>query len=119
MSVGKKIKMMRELRNYTQKHMSSLLEMSPSGYSKIERDETDISLKRLQQIAEILGTDTSSILSFDEKQVFNICHNMNGNGVVQNQHLDFSKNMETLIDQLREENAYLRKLLEKWHEKEK
>ncbi len=64
--------MMRELRNYTQEYMSSLLGMSPSGYSKIERDETDISLRRLQQIAEILQTDLSIIINFDARNVFNM-----------------------------------------------
>ncbi len=44
MSVGNKIKQLRELRNYTQQYMADRLNMSLTGYGKIERDSTDISL---------------------------------------------------------------------------
>ncbi|HXA02953.1 MAG TPA: helix-turn-helix transcriptional regulator, partial [Cytophagaceae bacterium] len=42
MSVGSKIKKIRELRNYTQEYMADRLQMSQSGYSKIETDEVDV-----------------------------------------------------------------------------
>lgn len=38
MSVGKKIKQFRELRDYTQSYMADRLDISTSGYGKIERD---------------------------------------------------------------------------------
>ena len=67
MSIGNNIKKLRELRNYTQTYMSNQLEISLSAYSKIERDETEISLKRLEQISEILNVSVNAILQFDEK----------------------------------------------------
>lgn len=54
MKVGDNIKKLRELRNYTQQYLADQLEISLSGYGKIERNETDVSLSRLQQIADIL-----------------------------------------------------------------
>ncbi|HRP59917.1 MAG TPA: helix-turn-helix transcriptional regulator, partial [Vicingus sp.] len=81
MSIGNTIKKLRELKNYTQSYMSERLNMSLSGYSKIERDETDISLKRLRQIAEILETDYSNILNFDESKIFNITQNQHAEGL--------------------------------------
>jgi transcriptional regulator with XRE-family HTH domain len=42
MSIGAKIKNLRELRNYTQAYMADQLNMSVNGYSKIEREETDV-----------------------------------------------------------------------------
>lgn len=93
--------------------MSDRLDMSVSGYSKIERDETDISLKRLQQIAEILEVDYNSILSIDEKQVFNFHQNQNANGIVQIQQLVDLSVLEKLINQLKEENQFLKDLIQR------
>ncbi len=119
MSIGHNIKKLRELKNYTQTYMSEQLKMSLSGYSKIERDETDISLKRLQQIAEVLGTDYSTILNFDSKGVFNITQNQHAEGIqhaytlIHNQQNIEDKSSEKLITHLMAENAYLRNLIEK------
>lgn len=118
MSIGHNIKKLRELKNYTQTYMSEQLSMSLSGYSKIERDETDISLKRLQQIAEVLETDYSTILNFDSQGVFNITQNQHAEGIqhaytlIQNQQNIEDKSSEKLINHLMAENAYLRNLLE-------
>ena len=115
MGVGLKIKKMRELRNYTQTHMSNELNMSLSGYSKIEREESEISLKRIYQIAEILETDVNSILSFDSKQIFNIEQIKDDKGT-QNAYVHALKNEnlevhEKFIEQLKSENSFLKLLL--------
>jgi transcriptional regulator with XRE-family HTH domain len=75
MEVGKNIKQLRELKNFTQSYMAEHLSMSIGGYSKIETGQTDVSLSKIQQIAEILDTDLSTILNFDAKNVFNQCNN--------------------------------------------
>lgn len=53
MQVHQKIKTLRESRNFTQEQMGELLNITASGYSKIERGETRIDISRLQQIADI------------------------------------------------------------------
>jgi transcriptional regulator with XRE-family HTH domain len=119
MSIGENIKKLRELRNYTQSYMSEKLNMSLSGYSKIERDETDISFKRLQQIAEVLETDYSNILEFDGSKVFNINQHQHANGkqnaIAVVQTLNNTENSEALklIELLRDENIFLKALIEK------
>ncbi len=118
MSIGKKIKQLRELRNLTQAYMANELNMSLGGYGKIERDETDITISRLNQIAEILETDLSTILNFDSNQVFNLYNNKvaNANGVVQNQQIvgdselkDLFSNINTELNSLRTEINNLKK----------
>ena len=71
MSIGKKIKQLRELRNYTQVYLAKELGLSVGGYNKIETDKTDVTLKRLNQIAKALDTDLPTILSFEARQIFN------------------------------------------------
>jgi transcriptional regulator with XRE-family HTH domain len=111
MRVGNKIKSLRELKNYTQAFMASHLNMSISGYSKIESGKTDISLSRLYQIAEVLETEVSKILSFDAKTVFNQSHNANclitdNNEVLNiNGSLDkFLMNLQNDIEMLKQTN---------------
>ena len=112
MSTGNNIKKLRELRNFTQSYMAEKLNLSLSGYSKIERDGTDISLKRLEQIAEVLETDINTILSFDEKNIFNFSHNNSANGIVQNQQVTSKEGYLKLIENLEKENLYLKGLID-------
>jgi len=108
MSIGNNIKKLRELKNYTQAYMADELRLSLSGYGKIERDETEITLSRLKEIAEILETDYSTILNFDEKHVFNFNNNQQANGIVHNQHLNDKTAWQELVSQLRDEISFLR-----------
>lgn len=117
MSVGKKIKQLRELRNFTQSYMAEQLNLSLNGYGKIERDETDITLQRINQIAKVLDTSLATILNFDSNQVFNQYNNKSAtaNGVVQNQQIiaeqglqDFFNTIKNDIDTLKSELAFLK-----------
>ncbi len=115
MSVGNKIKQLRELRNYTQQYMADRLNMSLTGYGKIERDSTDISLQRLNQIAEILETTIPQILNFDSNQVFNQYNNKSAtaNGVVQNQQIISDSNLHEFFMELKNEINELKKKMQK------
>lgn len=53
-TTGDKIRIQRLTKNYSQEYMAFMLEISQAAYSKVERNETEISLRRLFEIAEIL-----------------------------------------------------------------
>lgn len=112
MKVGDNIKKLRELRNYTQQYMADELEISLSGYGKIERNETDVSLGRLSQIAAILGVDVQGILRFDDKHIFNLNNNEVANGQVINYYSGREELLERIIEQLRKENENLLSIIE-------
>ena len=69
--VGTKIRNLRELKDYTQEYMASSLGITQSTYAKIEKNETPISLSRLDEIAKVLEIDPLNILTFDKEQVIN------------------------------------------------
>jgi len=75
MNIGDNIKKFRELKNIPREQLASELGLSVSGYSKIERGEIDLTVSRVQEIAQILEVDVSQILNFDATQVFNISNN--------------------------------------------
>ncbi|MBV9988929.1 MAG: helix-turn-helix transcriptional regulator [Chitinophagaceae bacterium] len=59
--IGKRIRKLRENKDYTQENMAAELGITPGAYAKIERGETDASISRLAQIAEILEVTMSSL----------------------------------------------------------
>ncbi len=112
MNVGEKIKKLRELKNYTQQHMADQLELSLSGYGKIERNETDISISKLEKIAKILHTDVNTILSFDEKHIFNISENKQANISMRDQHINQMELFDIITQQYKEEIAHLKAIID-------
>ena len=74
------IKKFRELKDLTREQMAADLNLSLSGYSKLERGEIEITLNRLFEIATILEVDISQILNFDAKYIFNISNSQGVQG---------------------------------------
>jgi transcriptional regulator with XRE-family HTH domain len=69
----KKLKQLRELKNYTQEYMATELGLSTRAYSKIEAGETQLTINRLNEISRVLGIEPMEILGFDHKNIFNNC----------------------------------------------
>lgn len=71
MSVYRNIRLLREMRNFTQQHMADEMGLSIGGYGKIERGVSDIKLSQLIKIAKILNTDLNILINFDPNTIFN------------------------------------------------
>lgn len=85
--IGSKIKKLRELKNYTQQYMAEQLNLTQSGYSKIETGEIDLTFSKLSDISKILQVNTIDIIGFDERKFFNNNNNNdnvngNANGII-------------------------------------
>lgn len=63
MSVNEKVRLFRELNQWSQEEMAERMNMSVAGYAKIERGETNISLHKLKQIASVLQIDLLDLVS--------------------------------------------------------
>lgn len=83
MAVHKKIRLMRELRNWSQEDMAEKMNLSPSGYAKIERGETKLHLEKLDKIAKIYNLELLDLLREDggmgflnnkNNQLGSMCH---------------------------------------------
>jgi transcriptional regulator with XRE-family HTH domain len=116
MNIGDNIKKFRELKNITRETLSSELNMSLSGYSKIERNEVDLTISKVQKIAEVLGVDLSQILNFDASQIFNVSNNNSVQGLgakAENMHFHSDDYKNKYIKMLEGENERLKKLVKK------
>lgn len=72
MTIGRKIRRIREIQGFSQEEVAEKLSMSPNGYGKIERDEVSVNHERLEKISKVLNTTVSNLLANDEKVAFNI-----------------------------------------------
>lgn len=69
--VYKNIKKIRELKNLTREFVADELNMSTSGYGKIERGEVDLTVSKLVKISKVLNVSVEFIFKFDIKIFFN------------------------------------------------
>lgn len=119
LNLGENIKKLRELKNFTQQYLADELGLSLSGYGKIERNQTELSINRLYKICEVLEVDLHTLLSFDGKELFKPA--ISKNGVHSQANSSHSNNdwQSELIEKYKEENLYLKQLVQSLMEKEK
>ena len=60
---GRKLRVIREFKNYSQEHIAGKLGISQNAYSRIENNQTKITAERLQQLADILHVPPEELLS--------------------------------------------------------
>jgi transcriptional regulator with XRE-family HTH domain len=89
-AVIQNIKKFRELKDITREQIASDLNMSVSGYSKIERGEIELTLNRICEISEILDVELSQLLNFDVTTIFNISNSQGVQGYDKGGHYYFN-----------------------------
>ncbi len=62
----------RKNKNFSQEEMAEQLMMSVSGYSKIERGESELSCQRLKQISDALGLELKDLFDYKDKTILNL-----------------------------------------------
>ena len=109
-TVGENIKRFRELRGYSQDFMAHKMNITQGSYAKIEKENTKLTLERLQQISEILELDMSSFINTSKQNVFNQQNNETALGYIENYNQKDDKLLlEELINTLKNQNEDLKK----------
>ncbi|MFV8337489.1 helix-turn-helix transcriptional regulator [Flavobacterium sp. RSP29] len=75
------IRKIREMNDLTRDYVAGELQMSTSGYGKIERGEIDLTISKLYKIAAVFGVSITDLLFFDVSTLFK--NNVNGTSVQQ------------------------------------
>jgi transcriptional regulator with XRE-family HTH domain len=104
MEAHEKIRFLRESKDWSQEDVAKKLNMSVSGYSKIERGETKIVVSKLKKIAEIFGIDVMELMSLGEKNVYfvNIGDSNNGYIISSSAELALENQKQKLINELKD-----------------
>jgi transcriptional regulator with XRE-family HTH domain len=61
-SIGEKIRIQRVIKGYSQEYMAFELNISQAAYSNLERNETEVTIRRLIEISEILETSPYALM---------------------------------------------------------
>ncbi|RRD90931.1 helix-turn-helix domain-containing protein [Conchiformibius steedae] len=69
MEIHDKIRFIREQQHITQEEMAEKLNLSASGYSKIERGETKLQFQKLEQIARIFQMNLTDLIGLNERNI--------------------------------------------------
>lgn len=114
MNIGSKIRKIREIKGLSQENMASDLDMSITGYGKIERNQVALTVEKLEQISKVLGVQMEQILGFDDSIAIN-----NFNSKINNQigHSNFPPELKQLYEDkiklLEDKIEYLQEKLNK------
>jgi len=115
MLLHEKLSVFRNFRGLTQEEMAEKLNMSLSGYAKIERGETRLQTNKLEKIVAALEIELKDFISFDEKMVFNASFSHHAENNQQNCYINSAKDLTHEIEKLQlivkqkdEENKLLR-----------
>jgi transcriptional regulator with XRE-family HTH domain len=65
-TLGKKIRLLRHQKSWSQEDVAKQLEISIPAFSKIETGITDINLSRLEQIAKLFEMTVVQLLTFND-----------------------------------------------------
>jgi transcriptional regulator with XRE-family HTH domain len=102
LNIGTRLLTIREDRQLTQNEMAELLSMSPSAYSRLERNETKVPLEDLPKFSEVLKIPVQDLLP----EIFTVNNNPSGNasGIVMSQNITYnyySSNEQTKVLELK------------------
>jgi len=67
-TLGKKIRLLRHQKSWSQEDVAKQLEISIPAFSKIETGITDINLSRLEQIAKLFEMTVVQLLTFNDAE---------------------------------------------------
>lgn len=106
MKIGDNIKEIRETeKNFKRSFVAEKLSISTRAYSNIENNVADITINRLQEIADIFECSPHYILNYKQskKEFYNYFHNNNGNNGINIMNQGNQSQGESVIQKLKDE----------------
>lgn len=94
------VKRIRKHKGYSHEYMAHMLDISQVAYSKLEKNNTKLSVERLYKLAEILEVEVAELLDIKATNQFNQTNNENTTGYLQqtaNFYNDNKEKTETII----------------------
>ena len=115
--LSSKIKLLREIHNYTQEYVADTLEISQNTYSLIEKGETKLTVDRLEKLAKLYNMDIVDLIRLNEQTyIHTITHSQGvcSQQVTINQMPDEERELyKRTVGRLEKENERLQNLIEK------
>jgi transcriptional regulator with XRE-family HTH domain len=105
--IGHNIKRWREFKEIKQEQLARRLKITSAALSQLENGKIDITVSRIEQIAEVLEIDFSLLLS-SPQQIINIRNPNSHNGVYNSEHNIINKELvEAVQAELQKKNEQI------------
>lgn len=111
MNINDKIRVMREVNQWSQEDMAEKMHMSTTGYAKIERGETKLNLRKLEQIANIFKLDILELINNENTGNKGIFVLMNENGNHTANYYQDNDSLSHEVEQIKLEVKYKEELI--------
>jgi transcriptional regulator with XRE-family HTH domain len=115
--LASKIKILREVHNYTQEYVAGVLDISQNTYSLLEKGETKLTFDRLSKLADLYHMDLPDLIRLNEQTyIHTITHSQGvcSQQVTINQMGQEERDLyQKTIERLESENEKLQQLIEK------
>ncbi len=115
--LGRRIRKLREMNDFSQEFIANELNMSISGYSRIERDEVKLTLDKLIIICRILDISIEDLLKTDERKLIDQVKYLHEMKSAENHHINNKASLDEVyreqIRMLKDEVRYLRDIIHK------
>lgn len=121
--LGNKLRMLREVHNYTQEYIANILDVAPNTYSLMEKGQAQFTIDRIEKLADFYKMDISDLLKLNDQTIIHhishssgICSetvNVHNNGLSEEERSLY----KDTIKRLEEQNDKLMKLIDKLSEK--
>lgn len=67
--IGSKLKIIRELNNYTQEYVANMLDISSSTYALMEKGQTPVTIQRMEKLGELYNMSINDLLQLSEQTI--------------------------------------------------
>ena len=121
--LARKLKLLREVHNYTQDYVASVLDISPNTYSLMEKGQATFSIQRIEVLADLYKMSIADFLRLNDQTIIHNIANSNGIcsenvNIHNNGLLDDERNLyKDIIDRLEQQNDKLLLILDKISDK--
>ncbi len=100
---GNKIRLLRNLRGYSQEYMSNKLDIEQSSYSRVENEQQKLSAEMLDKIAKVLAVSVADLTSNEPMVLQNQSSNNGNQGYLLHIYADQKDVYQKLLDAKDEE----------------
>ena len=120
--LSNKLRLLREVHNYTQEYVAGVLDISQNTYSLIEKGETKITIDRLAKLAGLYKMEVADLIRLNEQTYIHTITHSQGvcsqNVTINHPLSDEERRLfQSTIARLEKENERLHKLIEKLTER--
>jgi transcriptional regulator with XRE-family HTH domain len=77
--LGNKLRMLREVHNYTQEYVAGVIDVAPNTYSLLEKGQATFSIERIEKLAQLYKMEMSDFLRLSDQTI--IHHITHSNGI--------------------------------------